>query len=84
VAAATALCSDPSNTFNFVKDMTNYQRYIKTSIALLSVFFYGDQFDTANAQYYQLFSNLTGWDSTQINANFRAMGTGMAGFAMYI
>lgn len=48
------------------------------------MFFYGDQFNTANANYYQTFSNLTGWDSTQIDTNFRAMGTGMAGFAMYI
>jgi hypothetical protein len=48
------------------------------------VFFYGDQFNTANASYYETFSNLTGWDSTQIDTNFRAMGTGMAGFAMYI
>lgn len=48
------------------------------------MFFYGDQFNTANASYYETFSNLTGWDSTQIDTNFRAMGTGMAGFAMYI
>jgi hypothetical protein len=54
-----------------VENPYNYQSYIKSSIALLSVYFYGDQFNTANADYFQTFSALTGWNSTQIDANFR-------------
>jgi hypothetical protein len=61
VTAVDSLCADPSNTFNFVQNITDNQAYIKTSIALMSVYFYGNDFNTANANYYATFSNLTGW-----------------------
>jgi hypothetical protein len=67
-----------------LENPSNYQSYIKSSIALLSVYFYGDQFNTANADYFQTFSALTGWNSTQIDANFRQDGTGMASLAFDI
>lgn len=61
-----ALCSDPSNTFNFVYNSTNYQGYIRTCVALTSIYLYNDKFNTANAHYYNTFAALTGWNSIQI------------------
>jgi hypothetical protein len=79
-----SLCSDPSNTFNFVRNTTENQDYISTSIALMSIYFYGPDFNTANAFYYSRFEALTGWNINDINYYFRAPGTGMAGFAAAI
>lgn len=39
---ATSLCADPSNTFNFAENPSDYQAYIKSSIALMSVYFFAD------------------------------------------
>ena len=77
----TNLCADPSNTFNFVQNTTDNQDYIKTSIALMSVYFYGSNFNTANANYYSTFKELTGWTDSEVMQNFRVPGTGMASFA---
>lgn len=63
---ADALCADTSNTFNFVNNPTNNQGYIKTAIALTSIYLYGNKFDTANQDYYGTFMNLTGWNQIQI------------------
>jgi hypothetical protein len=82
--AVSNLCADSSNTFNFVMDSDASQSYIKTSIALMSVYYYGNGFNTANADYYGTFMTLTNWTSDQIYANFQMMGTGMAGFAMMV
>jgi hypothetical protein len=56
-----ALCNDASNTFNFVNNPLNNQGYIKTAIALTSVYLYGNKFNTANADYFSTFMALTGW-----------------------
>jgi hypothetical protein len=45
-----ALCSDPSNTFNFVPD--SQMGYFRTSVALSTIYLYDDQFDTANQSFY--------------------------------
>jgi hypothetical protein len=66
-AEATALCSDSSNTFNFVNNPTNYQGYIKTCVALTSIYLYGNNYNTANAGYYATFLALTNWTSFQIS-----------------
>lgn len=63
---SNALCNDTTNTFNFVYNPNNYQGYIKTCVALSSVFLYGNKFNTANAGYYQRFFQLTGWNAFQI------------------
>lgn len=81
---ATALCADTSNTFNFVDNTADNQNYIQSSIALMSVYFYGNQFNTANANYYQTFATLTGWTDADIDMNFRMMGTGGSGFATWL
>lgn len=60
------LCNDPSNTFNFVYNTTNYQQYIKTAVALTSVYLYGNKFNTANANYFETFQNLTGWNILEV------------------
>ena len=65
-AQADALCADPSNTFNFVKNPDNFQGYIKTCVALTSVFLYANKFNTANAGYYDTFQSLTGWNAIRI------------------
>lgn len=83
-AMATTLCADPSNTFNFVQNTTDNQDYFLSSVALMTVYYYGNGFNTANASYFDTFSNLTGWNSTEIDTNFRTTGTGMAGFANYV
>jgi hypothetical protein len=75
--ASRDLCGDPTNTFNFMYNATNFQDYIKSSVALLSVFFFGNDFNVANANYYQTFAELTGWNDTEIYTNFRASNTGM-------
>jgi hypothetical protein len=61
------LCNDASNTFNFVKNEDNFQGYIKTAVALTSIFLYGNKFDTANAGYYSTFQALTGWNVITIS-----------------
>lgn len=48
---ANNLCSDPTNTFNWVKGPGD-EGYLKTSLALLTVYFYGANFNIANAGYY--------------------------------
>ena len=63
---ANNLCNDTSNTFNFVNNPNNFQGYIKTTVALTSIFLYGNNFDTANAGYYNTFSALTGWNPMTI------------------
>jgi hypothetical protein len=75
--ASRDLCADPTNTFNFMYNSTNFQDYIKSSVALLSVFFFGKDFNVANANYYQTFAELTGWNDTEIYTYFRASNTGM-------
>jgi hypothetical protein len=60
------LCNDPSNTFNFVNNPDNFQGYIKSTIALTTVYLYSNNFDTANAGYYNTFKSLTGWDASYI------------------
>jgi hypothetical protein len=55
----TALCNDASNTFNFVNNSTNNQGYFKSAVALSSVYLYRNKFNTANADYWDLFLNLT-------------------------
>lgn len=56
-----ALCNDATNTFNFVSDPNNNADYFKSALALTSVYLYGGNFNTANAGYYDLFLELTGW-----------------------
>jgi hypothetical protein len=64
---AIALCTnDTSNTFNFLNDTNNFQGYIKTCVALTSIYLYGNMFNTASANYANLFSAITGWSSVQI------------------
>lgn len=63
---ADALCNDVTNTFNFAYNPDNYQGYIKTAVALTSIYLYGGKFDTANADYWNLFQYLTQWNAIQI------------------
>jgi hypothetical protein len=64
-----------------VDNTSNNQNYIESSIALLSVYFFGDDFNVANANYYKTFAILTGWSDNEIDANFRANSTGMGSLA---
>lgn len=66
---ATALCNDQSNTFNFVSNPSDFQGYIKTCVALTSVYLYGSDFNTANGNYYETFMNLTGWTELEFATN---------------
>lgn len=61
-----ALCNDATNTFNFVSNPSNNQDYFKSALALTSIYLYGGNFNTAGANYYQLFLDLTGWSAFQI------------------
>lgn len=63
----TALCTDPTNTFNFVSDPTNYNDYFKSALALTSIYLYGNNFNTANANYYDTFTSLTKFGPFQIS-----------------
>lgn len=65
-AQIDALCNDATNTFNFVSDPTNNNDYFKSALALTSVYLYGNNFNTANANYYDLFVQLTGFTAIQI------------------
>lgn len=62
-SAVTALCNDPDGIFNFVYNATNYQGYFKSAVALSSVYLYSNRFNTANANYYDHFLSLTGFNS---------------------
>jgi hypothetical protein len=65
---ADALCNDSTNTFNFMLNPTNDQDYFKSALALTSVYLYGGNFNTANANYYELFLQITGWSQMQVTS----------------
>ena len=64
--ATDALCNDATNTFNWVKG-PGTEGYFKTALALLSGYFYELNFNTANANYYELFLNLTQWSPFMVD-----------------
>ena len=65
-AQVSALCNDVTNTFNFKNDPTNNMGYFKTAVALTSIYLYGSKFNTADADYFELFKTLTSWNDIQI------------------
>lgn len=76
------MCNDASNTFNFVNNPDNFQGYIKTTMALTTVYLYSNKFDTANAGYYNIFHNLTGWNADTIQTLVHDPTNIMTGFVM--
>jgi hypothetical protein len=77
---SASLCSDPSGTFNFQNNSTDFQGYIKTSIALTSIYLYSNKYNTAEADYFDTFTALTGWSSFQISQYITSPGSMMTYF----
>jgi hypothetical protein len=69
--ATNGLCNDATGTFNWMHDANNNQGYFKTAVALTSIYLYGNAFNTANADYYDLFLNLTGYNALSISNAFQ-------------
>lgn len=67
---ADNLCNDPTNTFNWVKGPGD-EGYFKTALALLTVYFYGNNFNIADAGYYMEFINLSGFNPFQVTYNIQ-------------
>jgi len=61
---ATALCNDANSTFSWPS--TPADGYMNTAVALLTVYFYGANFNLANGNYYDQFTNITGFSAFQI------------------
>lgn len=86
---ADALCADTTNTFNFVNVPASNQGYFQTTVALSTVWLYGNQFDPND--YFGLFMSLTGWEDpiqiaialNDVNAPFNTFMNEQVGGSVY-